>query len=569
MKIVKRDGRTVDYNSDKIRIAIGKANHEVADSERVSDAEIDEIIKYIEDLDKKRMLVEDIQDIIEEKLMDKKKFILAKKYIIYRYTRSIIRQSNTTDASIMAIMKNGNIANENYLVANQQREVMAGEASKDLSNRLLLPKNVVEAEKLNRIKFPFLEHFTEPIIESMKLNLEDMFDNGTVINGIKIESPKSFQSACNVLVEIIAQVSSCQTGNLYIDIKDLYKYYMFTYEKKYSLFKSIMKVDLNNDQVRALAEMQSFLEVKSGIQTIFYQINTVLTNGNVPKVYFLIDVNDIGSEYEEKIAYEFIREKTQGLINENDERSVLKYPGVIYSYDPKSENGMRYDYITKELISSPIGYVIMNSNRYKRFKDCLKRFNQGSIILNLGRLALDANGDCEEFMNLLEVYMRISYEGLLCRNHNLQGIYSDKSPIHWRHGAITRLDAKEKIDTFLKGEYSYMKLVVVGFEAASKILNMSEKEKNEIVQIIMNIISRWNNESSFKVVLSNYFEPEVIGSMYDYDSLDLKKYDIKSYFESSDFMLQDYFKEGLLYSRCNDRLSIDGEVANNFIVDVY
>ncbi len=434
---------------------------------------------------------------------------------------------------------------------------------------MLLPKNVVEAEKSNKLKFTYLEHFTEPIIESMKLNLEDMFSSGTVINGIKIESPKSFQSACNILVEIIAQVSSCQTGNLYIDLKDLYKYYNLTYEKKYSLFKSIMKGDLNNDQVRALAETQSFLEVKSGIQTIFYQINTVLTNGNVPKVYFLIDLNDINSEYEEKIAYEFIREKTQGLINEEGEAVIAKYPGVIYSYDTESENGMRYDYITRELISSPIEYVVMNPSRFKKFKMCLKKFNQGSIVLNLGRLALDADGSFSEFMNLLEANMGVSYEGLLCRNHNLQGIYSDKSPIHWRHGAISRLEQREKIDTFLKGEYSHLRLIVVGFEAAYKILGMSEKEKLEVVQLVTDIINRWNAMSSFRIVLSNYFEPKVIDEMFERDSADLKKYGVKSYFESSEFMAQDYFKEGLLYLRCNDRLSIDNEIESNFIVDVY
>jgi len=211
----------------------------------------------------------------------------------------------------------------------------------------------------------------------------------------------------------------------------------------------------------------------------------------------------------------------------------------------------------------------MSPSRFKKFKVCLKKFNQGSIVLNLGRLALDADGSFSEFMNMLEVNMGVSYEGLLCRNHNLQGIYSDKSPIHWRHGAISRLEPKEKIDTFLKGEYSHLRLIVVGFEAASKILDISENEKAEVVQHITDIINRWNAMSSFRVVLSNYFEPQVINQIYERDSSDLKKYGVKSYFESSEFMAQDYFKEGLLYLRCEDRLAIDKEIGSNFIIDVY
>lgn len=287
MKIIKRDGRIVDYDSTKIRVAIEKANKEVSDLNRVSSEDIDKIIEFVESLDKKRMLVEDVQDIIEEKLMEFGKFKLAKKYIIYRYKRSVIRQSNTTDMSILSLIKNNSFIDGNYLLANKQRDLMAGEISKDLSYRLLLPKNVTKADLENRIKFCNVDHFTEPVIESIKINLEDMFENGTVINGIRIDKPKSFQSACNILVEIIANLASCQTGNIYVELKDLFKYYYLSYEKKYSMFEAIMKTSLNAEQIRAITETQMFIEIKSGIQTIFYQINTItLANGSVPKVFF-------------------------------------------------------------------------------------------------------------------------------------------------------------------------------------------------------------------------------------------------------------------------------------------
>lgn len=552
MKIVKRDGRTVDYNPDKIRIAINKANDSVIDAERISKKDIDEIVEYIESLDKKRMLVEDIQDIIEEKLMEHKKYVLAKKYIIYRYKRSIIRQSNTTDASILSLLKNNSNTNGVYLVANKQRDIMAGEASKDLAYRLLLPKNVVDAEKANRIKFCNVEYFTEPIIESAKINLSDMFENGTVINGVKIESPKSFQSACNILVEILGSISFCQTGNAYVELKDLFKYYTFVYEKKYGIYKSLMKNSLTNEQIRALSETQSFLEVKAGIQTIFYQLNTLtLSNGHVPRVHFLININDITCEYEEKIVFEFIRQKISGIQDAEGNMIVPKYPAIIYAFDLESEAGKRYDYITKELLNSEVGYVGVTSDKYSEFTRDLKKFNQGSMIINMSKLALSSS-NISEFMELLDRNLSYCYEGFLCRNHNLQGVYSNKSPIHWIYGGITRLDKMERIDTYLKKDHSFMALVVIGFEAASKILNMDSEAKKTIVEMIHDTLKRWNKESTFEIVLSNYFDQDVIDEMYRVDSMDVKKYGIENYFDTLDFINGAYFKTGNIYYRTED-----------------
>ncbi len=559
MKIVKRDGRTVEYNSDKIRVAIGKANREVSSTERLDDDGIEKIISFIESNEKKRMLVEDIQDIIEEKLMEMRKYSLAKKYIIYRYTRSIIRQTNTTDASILSLLKNNSYGDGEGLVVNRQRDIMAGEASKDLAYRLLLPRNVVEADKDNRIKFCNVEYFTEPSIESTMINLSDMFENGTVINGVKIEEPKSFQSACNVLVEIISSISSCQTGSIYVNLKDLFKYYNMSYEKKYEIYKSLMRDSLTNEQICAVTETQVFLEVKSGIQTILYQTNTMpLSNGLEPQVYFLIDPEDITCQAEEKIVYEFVRQKIVGIKNENDEYFVTKYPMIVYALIDDYERSP-YDYIAKELINSCTEFIVMGKKKFDDFRKSCERFNQGSIILNLANLALKEVNEEEDFFINLEKNLGYCYEGLLCRNHNLQGIYSDKSPVHWRYGAISRLASMEKIDSYLRKEHSTLTLIVVGYEAAVKILG--DDYKNRIRNIILNAIKEWNNDSSFEIVLSNYFEESVLKKMYEKDEKELKKYGVLSLLDSIEFMNEDYFKNGNLYLCTNDiTVFVDKEV---------
>lgn len=568
MKIVKRDGRTVDYNPEKIKVAIGKANNEVSASERIGNKEIDHIIEYIESLDKRRMLVEDIQDIIEEKLMESGKFSLAKKYIIYRYKRSIIRQSNTTDASILSLLKGSNNVGGAYLVANRQRDVMAGEASKDLAYRLLLPQNVVAAEKDNRLKFCNVEYFTEPVIEGVKINLLDMFESGTVINGVRVEEPKSFQSACNVLVEIIASVAACQTGNIYIELKDLFKYYHMSYEKEYGMYKSLMKTALTNEQIRAITETQAFIEVKSGIQTIFYQTNTItLPNGLVPRVHFLIDTSDIASEVEERLVFEFVRQKSEGIKNADGEFQATCYPMIVYSLN-EDEPHNPYDYITKELLSSNSSYYLMSKKRFESFRKEIDKVNQGSMILNLAHLALDAKEDeTVNFLTLLDETLGYCYEGLLCRNHNLQGVYSDKSPIHWRYGAVARLASMERIDAYLKKDYSYMTLVVLGFEDALKILGDADLKKSTRDKIV-DTIKNWNKENTFNVVLSNYFDIKAIDEIYRKDEDKLKRYGITELCDSAEFMKTDYFKDGFMYvSTTKDEDLTDKELLNkNFII---
>ena len=568
MKIVKRDGRTVEYDSDKIRIAINKANNEVAEADKVSLKDIENIIKYIESLGKKRMLVEDIQDIIEEKLMEKKKYKLAKVYIIYRYKRSIIRKSNTIDASILSLLKNGSYNEKNYLDANRQRDVMAGEVSKDLAYRLLLPKNVVEAEKDARIKFCNVEYFTEPIIESSKIDLEDMFDNGTVINKIKIDSPKSFQSACNILVEVVASVASSQTGKIYINFKDLFKYYYLTFDKLYGTYSTLMRNVLPEEQIRAISHTQSFLEVKTGIQTIFYQINTItIGSGLVPRVEFLVDVRDIQTKEEERIVYEFIHQKSEGIKDGDGNILVTRYPKIIYAVSSDSELRNKYDYITKELFNSESEFSIMNERRFDSFLKDIKKFNQGSIAINLAKIAADSlSAEGGDFITSLKENLSYCYEGLLCRNHNLQGIYSDKSPIHWRHGSIARLGAMERIDQYLKKGNSTMALVVCGFESAIKILG-DESMKKTIRDLIVDTVKTWNKESTFETIISNDFNKFSKSGVISTEEEEYKKYGITSLADSFEFMKEDYFKEGYIYlDTCKDVDLVNEDIINRNVI---
>lgn len=548
MKIVKRDGRTVDYNSDKIRIAIGKANQAVGENDRITNKGIEDIIKYIESLDKKRMLVEDIQDIIEEKLMEKKKFRLAKVYIIYRYKRSVIRKSNTIDVSILTIMKNGQYSEENYLTANRQRDVMAGEVSKDLAYRLLLPQNIVEAEQEGRIKFCNVEYFTEPIIESAKINVKDMFENGTVINKIKIDPPKSFQAACNILVEIISSVASSQTGNIYIDFEDLFDYYDFSFDKIYDLYSTLLRDALDEDQIKAIAHTQVMKEVQTGIQTLFYQINTLtIGSGMVPKVNFLIDVRKIKKYEQERLIFEFIKQKTEGIKDEDGQIVIPTYPQIVYCLPEGEDLIAKYSYITSELTNSRV-YYIMTEKRYDSFCQQISRFNQGSVAINLAALAMEivdkGNGD---FAESVKANLEFCYEALLCRNHNLQGVYSDKSPIHWQHGAITRLAKMKRIDDFLKKEHSFMVLHVCGFEAAMQILGNDVKTKKEIRDLIVDMVKSWNRDSSFETVLSN----ECVNFLHD-DVDKYEKFGITSLSDSIDFMKDSYFKDGFIYASCEN-----------------
>ena len=540
MKIIKRDGRIVDYDKEKIVIAIEKANNEVRDEDKIARKDIDNIIDYIEKLDKKRMLVEDIQDIIEEKLMDKKKFNLAKKYIIYRYTRSLIRKTNTTDSSLLALLKNKNASSDEYLVANKQRETMAGEVSKDLAYRILLPKNVTEYEKENLIKFCNVEYFTEPIIESSYVNIKKMLENGIVLNGIKIEKPKNFQSACNVIVEVIASLLSLQTGELYIDFSDLFEYYYLSLNKRINLYLSIMGDSITKDEIISLAKNRTFDEVRSGLQTIFYELNTItLSNAAIPRINFLVDTDEIMDPIEEHIIFEFIKQKNQGIVDENNNKILTEYPKIIYKITKQ------YDYILDELVNGNSSFIILNENSYLNFKSHIKKFKQGTIAINIYAIAQKYKSN---FLEKLKETLEVVFEGFLCINHNLRGVQAGKSPVHWQYKGISSLTKDEVIDKYLKSTYSYLELSVLGFESALKILK-DDAIKNDVIKIIDDYIKNWNKINTFAIVTSNICNKYDMEQLLKRDKELYSKTSIDTYIDNEKFMEESYYKCDFMFNK--------------------
>lgn len=535
MKVIKRDGRVVDFDREKISIAIEKANKEVTSKERANKQDIKNIIKYIEELDKKRILVEDIQDVIEEQLMDKKKFKLAKKYMIYRYNRALVRKKNTTDESILGLIKNHDRSrlednsNKDAVLASSQRDYIAGEVSKDLTKRILLPEKIVKAHEEGALYFHDMEYFLQPIFNSCLIDIGDMLDNGTVINGKLIESPKSFRVACTIVTQIIATVASTQYGGQAVDISHLGKYLRKSYEK----FKKELEDDFGgkipSDVLEEILEKKVEEEVNNGVQTIQYQINTLMTtNGHCPLVSLFLYLRN-GDPYIKEnamIIEEILKQRYNGLKDENGEYINPEFPKLIYVLDENNcLKGGEYDYLTKLAIKctkktlspsfisakkmrenyndnvfSPMGcqnFLSLWKNEDGEYK-FEGRFNQGIVSINLPQIAILSEGDKEKFWELLDERLELCYEALMCRHYALLGAVSDASPIHWKHGAIAHLKSGEKIDKYLKDGYSTISLGYVGIYETTKIMigdsYTSPEGKDFAIKIIKNLketVDRW------------------------------------------------------------------------------
>ncbi|MDD6328821.1 MAG: anaerobic ribonucleoside-triphosphate reductase, partial [Lachnospiraceae bacterium] len=357
MKVIKRDGHTVNYDRSKIIIAIQKANAEVEPCEKVTEEKIEEIVQGIEAKNRSRMLVEDIQDIIEQRLMDEKKFVLAKTYIIYRYTRELVRKANTTDDSILSLIQNRNKdvmeenSNKNATVASTQRDLIAGEVSKDLTKRVLLPEKISKAHEEGVLHFHDADYFLQPIFNCCLINIKDMLDNGTVMNGKLIESPKSFQVACTVMTQIISSVASSQYGGQSVDIKHLGKYLRKSYHKYKDKLVAEYGDKIDDEILESMAQERLNDELRSGVQTIQYQINTLMTtNGQSPFVtlFLNLDPNDEYVEENAIIIAEILRQRLEGIKNEKGVYVTPAFPKLIYVLDEHNcLKGGKYDYITR------------------------------------------------------------------------------------------------------------------------------------------------------------------------------------------------------------------------------
>ena len=507
MKIIKRDGRAVDYDREKIRVAIEKANKEVKQRERASKEDIKGIIEYIEELGKKRMLVEDIQDIIEEKLMELDKYELAKKYIVYRYTRALVRKANTTDESILGLIRNENKelaeenSNKNTLLASTQRDYIAGEVSRDLTKRLLLPEKIVKADQDGVLHFHDADYFVQPIFNCCLINISDMLDNGTVMNGKMIESPKSFQVACTVTTQIIAAVASNQYGGQSVDLIHLGKYLRKSYNKFKKEIEGKYKGKISDDIIEDLVQTRLKAELKAGVQTIQYQINTLMTtNGQSPFVtlFLHLEKDDPYIKENAMIIEEVLRQRYEGIKNEAGVYVTPAFPKLVYVLDEFNNlQGGEYDYLTKLAVKcsakrmypdyisakkmrenyegnvfSPMGCRSFLSpwkdeNGNYKFEG---RFNQGVVSINLPQIGIVADGDEEKFWKIFDERLELCKEALMCRHYALLGTHSDISPIHWQYGAIARLEKGEKIDKLLYGGYSTISLGYIGLYEVTKLM---------------------------------------------------------------------------------------------------
>ena len=563
--VIKRNGVEVIFDKAKIINAVQKANEEVPEEERISDQEIEEIVSYVETRKRKRILVEDIQDIIEQKLMALGKFDLAKRYIVYRYTRELVRRANTTDDSILSLIKNSNKevmeenSNKNATAASTQRDLIAGEVSKDLTKRLLLPEKIAKAHEEGILHFHDADYFVQPIFNCCLINIQDMLDNGTVMNGKLIESPKSFQVACTVMTQIISAVASSQYGGQSVDLKHLGKYLRKSHDKYEKAYRAHFGDEFDDDTIEKLVQDRLKDELKSGVQTIQYQINTLMTtNGQSPFVTLFLNLDENNEYIEENamIVEEILRQRLEGIKNEKGVYVTPAFPKLIYVLDENNcLKGGKYDYITKLAVKCSakrmypdyISAKKMRENYEGNVFSCMGcrsflspwkdengnykfegRFNQGVVSINLPQIGILAKGNEEVFWKLMDERLQLCFEALMCRHNALKGTLSDVSPIHWQYGAIARLNKGEKIDPLLYGGYSTMSLGYIGLYEVTKLMKgvshtdpVGEEFALRVMNHMKEAADRWRDETN--IGFSLYGTPAE-SLCYRFARIDLEKF---------------------------------------------
>lgn len=538
MNIIKRSGLTVKFDRKKIESAIKRAMKYGSGIYLPDIAKL--IAKDVESYCKKQegtLTIEQVEVLVFEGLVHYGQSATAKYYEEYRTTQAFRRQSNTTDEAIMGLIQNDNEdtmkenSNKNAMIAPTQRDLIAGEVSKDITRRKLLPTHIVQAHDEGIIHFHDMDYSLQKIFNCCLVNLEDMLDNGTVINDKMVESPKSFSTACTVVTQIMAQIASGQYGGQSITIKHLAPYLRKTLIKEYNYFMS-------EYQDEELAEIESrkrmLKDLKDGVQTIRYQLNTLQTsNGQSPFATIYLEIEE-GHEYEEEMALiceEMIKQRLEGMKNYKGQEIGEAFPKLVYLLDEHNcLEGGKYDYITKlsakcnvrRLVPDYQSAKIMRANYegntfppmgcrshigcgYKDENDNYKfygRFNQGVVSLNLPQIGILAQGDMEMFWDILNERLDLCFEALMVRHELLLGTLSDVSPIHWQHGAIARLEKGETIDKLLKGGYSTISLGYVGiYELCQAMLGVSNTtpEGEQFARDVLNYLNdkckEWKEET--------------------------------------------------------------------------
>lgn len=543
LQVKKRNGQLVDFDESKIAIAIEKAmNSPTGVYVEGQAAEIADEIKEFAQATGRTMSIYDIEDHVYFNLIKHGNAATARSYENYKAVQTFKRQKNTTDDSILGLLDKTNSdvidenSNKNAVLSSTQRDLIAGEVSKDIARRKILPVDVVSAHDEGAIHIHDMDYLIQPMFNCCLVNIADMLDNGTVINGKMVESPKSFQVACTVMTQIIAQVASAQYGGQSIDIKHLGKYLRRSYDKHYRL-----AMEQLNDEVGAekMAKLMTQKELEAGIQTMQYQINTLMTtNGQSPFVTLFMHIED-GYEYEDevrRIVEEILKQRYVGIKNEVGVYITPAFPKLIYVLD---ENNVypdsKYYYITQlaakctakrmypDYISakkqrehsqgnvfSPMGCRSFlspwkNEKGEYQFEG---RFNQGVVSINLPQIGILNQGDEEGFFNMLEKRLELVKKTLMIRHNLLKSVTSDSSPIHWRHGAIARLEKGESIAKFLTGGYSTISLGYIGiYEASVMVTGESHTKPNgqrfalKLMKKLKDTVDRWKAETNIGFAL--------------------------------------------------------------------
>ena len=548
MKIIKRNGQEAIFDEVKITNAIIGANKEVVETERLSEEEIDNItndIKYKCQKMKRALSVEEIQNLVEDELMKLNAFSVARKYITYRFQRALARQSNTTDDQILSLIECANEevkqenSNKNPTVNSVQRDYMAGEGSKDLTRRILLPEDIVKAHDEGLIHFHDADYFSQHMHNCDLVNLEDMLQNGTVISETMIEKPKSFSTACNVATQIIAQVASSQYGGQSITLSHLAPFVDVSRQKFRKEVKEEFEtigLELDDEKINALAEERLKKEITKGVQTIQYQVVTLMTtNGQAPFITVFMYLNEVpeGRLRDDlaMIIEETLKQRMKGVKNEKGVYITPAFPKLIYALQENNiEPNSQYYYLTelaarcsaKRLVPDYISEKVMKELKVDQNGNgqcypsmgCRSfltpyidengkpkyygRFNQGVVTINLVDVACSSKRDMNKFWQIFDERLELCYRALMCRHERLKGTPSDVAPILWQHGALARLKKGETIDKLLYGGYSTISLGYAGlYECVKYMTGKSHTDPSatpfaiEVMQHLNDACTKW------------------------------------------------------------------------------
>lgn len=554
MKIIKRNGTEVQFDRSKIIAAITKANNEVLETEKLHNYDIEDIVNEIEVYCaniNRALTVEEIQNLVENGIMKCNAYEVARHYITYRYTRALARKANSTDDQILSLIQRNNEelkqenSNKNPIIVSTQRDYMAGEVSKDISRRILLPKYVVEAHDSGIIHVHDLDYFASNIHNCDLVNLEDMLQNGTVISGTMIEKPHSFSTACNIATQIIAQVASSQFGGQSITLSHLAPFVDISRQKFRKEIKEEFEkegIELNDNKINSLAEKRLLKEINKGIQTIQYQITTLMTtNGQSPFVTVFMYLNEVEDEQTKHdlalIIEESLKQRIIGTKNERGVYVTPAFPKIVYVLEEDNiyKDSKYYyltelaakctakrlvpDYVSEKIMKHlkidkngegqcypPMGcrsfltpYVDPDTNRSKYYG----RFNCGVVTINLVDVACSSKGNIDEFWNIFDERLALCKEALDCRLERLKGTPSDVAPILWQHGALARLEKGETIDKLLHNGYATISLGYAGLYECVKYMTGKSHTSPEAKPFALKIMKylndacvRWKEEEN-------------------------------------------------------------------------